>query len=125
MDKYDATFDPPAPTLLVKIINPQIPEKEIENKALLDSGAYMTVIPDDLVEGLELLPASEVEVEGYKEGKQKHPTYFINIAFKDSLFSYMEVIAVKRKYVLIGRDILNQTKLVLDGKNLIFEVSDP
>lgn len=37
----------------------------------------------------------------------------------------IEVIDVKRKDVLLGRDVLNKLKLLLDEKKLEFEILDP
>lgn len=128
MDKYTACKElPPAPILQIKINNPKMPEKTVNQKALIDSGASRTVIPDSLIKRLKLFPAGEIEAEGYKEEEevQKHKTYFVDVEFKGYSFTYTEVIAVKRKNVLLGRDILNQTILVLDGKKLSFDITDP
>jgi predicted aspartyl protease len=125
MEKYDFGFSPPAPAILVKIKNPLKTESEKSKTALIDSGAFMTVIPDDLIEALKLVPAGETDAGGYKGPKQRHRTYFVDIEFKSYSFPYTEVIAVERANVLLGRDVLNQLKLLLDGKSLSFDISDP
>jgi len=125
MPRYDATYSPPAPILKVKVSNPHKPEvRMVEKEALIDSGAFMTAIPEDLVGQLRILPAGEISTKGYKEGEQTHRTYFVDVSFNSYSF-YREVMAVKRKNVLIGRDILNQLKLILNGKNLNFDILDP
>ena len=125
MPEYDITISPPAPILKVTISNPHKPEIEgIEKEALIDSGAFMTAIPEDFVNELGLLPAGETSTKGYKERKQTHRTYFVDVSF-DGYSFYTEVIAVKRKNVLLGRDVLNHLKLSLDGKNLNFDILDP
>lgn len=125
MHKYDYRFKPPAPALNVKIQNPAKPHLKRKKNALLDSGAYKTVIPDDLIRKLKLLRAGEEHPKGYKGPRQKHWTYIVTLEFNGFLYDYIEVIAVKRKNVLLGRDILNRTKLLLDGKNRKFDISDP
>ena len=127
MDKYTQYKKLPAAPILKKITikNPYMPDKNDDQKALIDSGASRTVIPEYLINKLNLVPAGEVDVEGYKEGKEKHLTYFVDVEFKGFNFSYTEVIAVKRKNVLLGRDILNQTILLLDGKKLSYDITDP
>ena len=130
-DASDETYtkinkQPAAPILRkITIKNPQVPKKTDDQEALIDSGAFKTVIPEILIEELQLVPAREIEVEGYKEGKQKHWTYFVDVEFKGYSFPYTEVLAVKRKNVLLGRDILNQTILVLNGKKLSYDITDP
>jgi len=126
MPQYNTTVAPPAPILDVKVSNPHQPEVEgIDKEALIDSGAFMTAIPEDFVDKLDILPSREIDgVKAYKGKGQKHYAYFVNVSFGEYSF-YTEVLAVKRKNVLIGRDILNQLKLILDGKNLNFDILDP
>jgi hypothetical protein len=128
MEKYSSSEEPPVPIVVVKVANPTTGNgKEKDGK--IDTGSYMTAIPETLVSELALVPASEHETTGYKREKknepQKHLTYFVDIALKGYSFPYTEVLAVDRQNVLIGRDILNQLKLILDGKNLMFEIADP
>lgn len=127
MEKYSSSEVPPAPIVVVRVANPTTKNgKEKEGK--IDTGAFMTAIPETLVSELALVPAGEYETKGYKKEEkaegQKHCTYFVDIALKGYSFPYTEVLAVDRQNVLIGRDILNQLKLILDGKNLTFEITD-
>jgi predicted aspartyl protease len=126
MTEYNTTHQPPAPILEVTVSNPYNPEVDgIPKEALIDSGAFMTAIPEDFIDKLRIFPAGEVSTRGYKEGEQTHRTYFVDVSFNGFSFPNTEVMAVKRKNVLIGRDILNQLKLILDGKNLNFDILDP
>lgn len=127
MDSYDSSIDPPAPILDVTVSNPHNPTVgTIEEKALIDSGAFKTVIPEECVCRLRLLPVRPFSPKGYKiqKKKQEHYSYIVKISFKGLTF-VIEAIAVNRKNVLVGRDILNDLKLILDGKNLNFEITDP
>lgn len=127
MDKYTIYEKITAAPVLkkIKIKNPYVPNKNADLEALIDSGASKTVIPENLIEKLQLVPVSEIDVEGYKKGKQKHWTYFVDVEFKGYSFPLTKVIAVNRKNVLLGRDILNQTILLLDGKKLSYDITDP
>lgn len=125
MPRYDPTYSPPAPILEVTVSNPHNPQVQgIPKEAKIDSGADMTAIPEDLVNALGLIPAREIPTKGYKKGEQTHHTYFVDVSLDGHSF-YTEVMAVERTNVLIGRDILNQLKLILDGKNLNFDIMDP
>ena len=84
----------------------------------------MTAIPENWVDELNLVPAGDEETQGYKAGLQKHRTYFVDVTIKGHNFPYTEVLAVNRGNVLIGSDILNQLKILFDGKNLSFEIFD-
>jgi predicted aspartyl protease len=123
--RYDTSADPPAPILPIKLSNPYNPSiRAIDVKALIDSGAFMSVIPEDWVGQLGLLPIGDQDTHGYKQGLQNHRTYLVQVSFENMSFG-VEVMAVKRSNMLIGRDVLNTLKLVLDGKNLYFEILDP
>jgi predicted aspartyl protease len=126
MEKYEKSEQPPAPYVEVQVTNPQTGDS-IKERGKIDTGAFRTAIPESWIDKLHLIPAGEEETRGYKEEikKQKHYTYFVNISIKNKIFEYAKVLAVKRNSPLIGRDILNQVKLILDGKNLSFEVLDP
>lgn len=124
MDKYNTSEEPPAPFVKVKIANPQTGKYE-EEVGKIDTGAYKTAFPEKWVTKLNLVPVSEERMKGYKKGEQKHNTYFVNVTLKGYNFPYTEAVAIDRKNILIGRDILNQLKLILDGKNLKFEILDP
>lgn len=128
MEKYDLVEHPPAPYVTIKISNPITGDFK-EEKGKIDTGSFITAIPESWVSDLNLVPVSEQETKGYKEENdkkvQKHYTYFVDVTLKGLNFPYTEVLAVDRQNVLVGRDILNQLKLVLDGKNLSFKISDP
>lgn len=129
MKTYDAEqYDPPAPIVVAKVSKPYSAIYE-ERKAKIDTGADMSVIPNEWVEEWSLLPAGTVEVFGYdKKGKkvgEEKPTYFVNVSFNGFSFDFVEVVSADRKDVLIGRDVINKLKILLDGKNLNFEITDP
>lgn len=51
------------------------------------------------------------------------PAGYINIKIANRWF-HVKVAILEKNDILIGRDILNQLKLLLDGKNLEFEVME-
>lgn len=124
MERYDEKqFDPPAPIVMVKVSNPYAKVSK-KSKGKIDTGAFKTAIPEGWVEELGLIQAGETDVSGYDGKIDRKWTYYANISFKECNF-YTEVIPANRKNVLIGRDVLNQLKVLLDGKNLNLEITDP
>ena len=124
MKKYNSTEAPPAPMVEVKGSNPYLQVSE-KARAKLDTGASMSVIPQDWVERLRLMPLGVIDVSGFDEEWREVRTYMVDLAFDGFRFDWVEVIASRRDNVLIGRDILNHLKITLDGKNLTLNIEDP
>jgi len=117
---------PPVPILSDLIISSPLWRKK--SKYLfgkIDSGADMTVIPESVVQELGLTPYSEMPVRGYEGSSVLKPTYLVNIIIEEYEFELLEVIASKRKQMLIGRDILNELTVFLKGKERLFEIKYP
>lgn len=49
----------------------------------------------------------------------------MNLSIDNLSFSMIEVVAARRSDMLLGRDVLNHLKMVLDGKGLSFDLIDP
>jgi predicted aspartyl protease len=94
-------------------------------RAKLDSGADATAIPERVVKELRLVPTGEQTFRGWDGKRSKRPTYVIDLSLNGMKFDWIEVTSAKRADLLVGRDILNRLRLVLDGKNQSFEVEDP
>jgi predicted aspartyl protease len=122
--KYSFEYSPPAPSLKVRLTRP-FSDLSMELEAKLDTGADMTVLPQHVVSELMLIPARRVFVLSFDGREVSKYTYFVNISFNNFEYKMVEVIDAKRQDVLLGRDILNKLKTILDGKNLFFDLHDP
>jgi bifunctional DNA-binding transcriptional regulator/antitoxin component of YhaV-PrlF toxin-antitoxin module len=123
MDRYDITYDPPAPIAEIKISKP-FSLTFVPLKGKIDSGADKSVIPDALREIMDLKPGKEIIVKGYDGRTTSKPTYYITVLLKEFRF-VIDVLSSDRKEMLIDRDIINNFKLLLDGKNKYFVIMDP
>ena len=115
--KYSKSFSPPAPVLPAKLENPSS-GLTVELDGKLDTGADITVIPDSAVQKLDLPPRGTIRIKDDKE----RPLYFTNIKIATHNFERVMVTSLQKEYILVGRDILNQLKILLDGKKLEFEI---
>ncbi len=123
MKTYDTSYDPPAAVLDITIVNPFLKgHPRIGGRAVIDSGAFKSVIPQTLASQIGLLPVTEITTKGYDGREQKKPASIVNIVLDGHVFEYVEVLLINRNTALIGRDILNQLKLTLDGPKLEFEI---
>jgi predicted aspartyl protease len=120
---YNQQIFPPAPFVHVSL-RCREKEKEINNlPAQLDTAADRTLIPGNLVEVLQLVPLDELPVAGVGGQVFLLPTYRVEISLRDSQPVLIEVIAhAEEPLILLGRDLLNQFRIVLDGPNLALEL---
>jgi predicted aspartyl protease len=85
----------------------------------------MTVLPQHTIGELGLIPASRVSVSSFDGREVWRYTYFVNLSFRNFEYRMVEVIDAKRRDALLGRDVLNRLKTVLDGKTLSFSFLGP
>lgn len=117
----DLDFDPPAPVLNVELRIPDIEESSpvIEIPALFDSGADATSIPNELVEQLGLCQIDEISVGDWEGHYENRPIYSAHITI-NSFEPFIARVIPKfdndeKKHISIGRDILNELLVILDG----------
>jgi gag-polyprotein putative aspartyl protease len=105
------------PGTTIKLCNPSNDKRNCRVQAIVDTGAVMTIIPQSNFRQLgDLLEYSEVGVKDVNGNIVIRPTYIISITIdEDNEFSDIEAIVMPKSYAIIGRDILNQCKVVLDA----------
>lgn len=108
---------PSAPYALVTITRPD-GTAEIELPAKVDSGAARTVIPATIADQLKLDVVDRLDFEGL--GGQRVTLAIFRVLLTIRGCSALEVNAAASEgepYILLGRDVLNQFRVVLDGPN--------
>ena len=91
--------------------------------AQLDTAAYMTAVPMAVVEQLQLVQLDQTAVAGFGGHVSVAPIYLVNLAINDFPAGLVRVLADRDEpFVLLGRDILNRHRVLLDGPNLILEI---
>lgn len=116
-------FDPPAACVQVEIRAPGSPEKltHFTLPGLIDSGADITAIPQEVVSGLNLFKVDEIRVGDYDDAE--------NAVIKEVYSAKLTIVPIKpiiarvipkktEEYMIIGRDVINEWLLTLDGPNL-------
>ena len=125
MPAYDRAFNPPAPVADVTVANPVATNKRSNLRGKMDTGADITVIPERLVVPLGISPKSRVWTRGYDGTYAQRPVYYIRLTLEGFVLATVRCIATNRSDVLLGRNVLNRFLIILDGKNLTFELTDP
>ncbi len=123
MRSYDHTFDPPAPFLQIIVASVMGPEQHEIVPALLDTGSDITAVPAKLADSLHLQAIGRLRLEDV-EAKTTHVlTYAVRLTAADLTISHLEVILTGLDFVVLGRDVLNDFYLLLDGPELMFDLS--
>ncbi len=122
---YNRQVTPPAPFVHVTVRPPYDGAAGVEVPAQLDIGADLTVIPGNLIEALKLVPLDSVSAVGFGGHVLTFPTYMVELCIRGLNPVTIKVIASpdEQPYSLLGRDLLNRFRIILDGPNLVAELS--
>jgi hypothetical protein len=122
--QYNRQFSPPAPFLLITLRSPKLPKEVVDFPAQIDVAADKTVLPSTVVERLELVQVREIPIAGYGGSITMSPTFIAQVAIHDFAPLVIEALSSRGEpYVLLGRDVLNNFRLVLDGPQPRFEIA--
>lgn len=117
MPEYDAqNFDPPAPVAFVTLRNPATGVTLPGVPMLIDTGADATLLPADALQkiGVDVASGSGFEVETF-DGETKRLQFAkLELFFLDKKFAG-EYLLVDRSIGILGRNVLNNLRLVFDG----------
>jgi hypothetical protein len=116
-------FQPPAPFVYVTLRNPVTGAEQRDVPAQLDSAADRTLLPDTLVQTLTLPQIGTIPMGGVGGFIQTMPSYPVDVAIHNLSGLTVEVVAsAGESWVLLGRDILNAHRTLLDGPQSFVEI---
>jgi predicted aspartyl protease len=117
MSEYDAeNFDPPAPVAFVVLRNPATGVVLPDVPMLIDTGADATVLPASAVKkiGVKIEADSDFEVQVFDGETKRLQLAKLELFFLDKKFAG-EYLLIDRPIGILGRNILNNLRLVFDG----------
>jgi hypothetical protein len=123
MPAYDAPhFNPPAPLARVTLRNTSTGVSVSDVVLLVDSGADVTLLPRQSVEGLgiSLATGRGYEIAGFDGNKSFVPAVDLDMLFLKRLFKGQYLVIDEERGIL-GRDVLNHLALLLDGPRLSWD----
>jgi predicted aspartyl protease len=121
--RYNAQVEPPAPFIHATVSHPEREEAIADLPAQLDTAADMTVVPEEVIKRLGLVPIEEVPVGGFGGQVTEFPAYFVEITLRDMRTVSVKVLGSRDEpYILLGRDVLNEFRIVLDGPQCLLEI---
>jgi hypothetical protein len=121
--RYVADFTPPAPFVQVSVRCPTTDRQIQAVPAQIDPGADRTVLPQDLEKSLNLLEGGFLLFQGFGSQVMELPFYLATISIHDlQPVAVTAVLGEREPFILLGCDVLNAHRLVLDGPNLALEI---
>jgi hypothetical protein len=124
---YTTQRDPPAPFALVDLREPGTADDRLSQlPAQVDSAADRTIVPLKLIERLQLTPSGNAPFAGLGDHEIRLDLYKVEILVRTLTPREIEVAAhATEELILLGRDFLNQFKIVHDGPKERLEISEP
>jgi predicted aspartyl protease len=114
---------PPAPYVLVILSNPDGTARTGDLPAKVDTGADRTVIPTLLAGQLGLRELERLTFAGLAGQQIELPVYSVQLVVRDLAPIIVEVAASDGEpYILLGRDVLNRYRILLDGPSGKLEI---
>jgi len=120
---YVQQLQPPAPFIQIRLQNPVTGDELHDVPAQLDTAADRTLIPETLVQTLALPQLGTLLIGGVGGVQQAMATYPLLLAVHSLPPQTIEVVASPgESWVLLGRDVLNSYRALLDGPQLAVEI---
>ena len=124
--RYTTERNPPAPFVRVSVRCSLTREVIDSCNAQIDTAADRTVLPLRIVQALNLPERGVFQFQGFGSEVLNVPYYLVEVSIHD--FPPVQIMAIlgeREPYILLGRDVLNSHRLLLDGPNLAFEIERP
>ncbi|MGL4551712.1 MAG: hypothetical protein ACRC33_11025 [Gemmataceae bacterium] len=124
--RYQEALALPAPFVNVTLVHPATGATLPGVPAQIDPGADRTVLPPRLVEALELPHLMGRPVAGLGGEVGQLPVYGVRLGLHDLPTRHLNVYCCDGEpWVLLGRDVLNHYRVVLDGPAAAVEIDRP
>jgi hypothetical protein len=122
--RYLTQFQPPAPFIYVNFRNPVSGAEQRDVPTQVDSAADRTVLPDTVVQALSLPQVGTIMIGGVGGVVQTLPSYPVEVTVHNLPALTIEVVAsAGEPWVLLGRDVLNALRTLLEGPQQFVEIT--
>lgn len=120
---YNNQVQPAAPFVLVTLQHPTTGAKVADAPAQLDTAADRTLLPLAIAQALQLPAIGSVPIGGVGGTITTMPCYAVLLGVHTLAPRLIEVLAhPDESWVLLGRDVLNHLRLILDGPQLVLQI---
>lgn len=121
--RYANNLAPPAPFVNVTGANPATGAQARDCPAQIDTGEDRTVLPNTVVEALSLPQTGTLLVGGFGNTRHPLPTYTVLVNVHNlTPYAVTVVGSDEEEWILLGRDLANLHRFLLDGPGLALEI---
>lgn len=120
---YNPSYYPPAPTLQIRFAIAETGLSTDDVLGIVDTGADATIVPIHYLEQIEAAVEGYGRVRGHWGSATSVNLYAVDVAVEEIVFPGILVVGDEEgDEVILGRDVLNRMRLLLDGLQLQSEV---
>ena len=120
---YSTKYYPPAPVIEMAVRDVERQEPEIIITALADYGSDVTMIPINVLRAVGALHVEKRRIRGISGVAYSVDTYLVTVRIGPHLIRAIKAVAaVGQQETLIGRDVLNNLVVTLNGLASVTEV---
>ena len=123
---YSDDFDPPAPIAEVLLITAAESLRAGPFPALMDSGADGTVVPIAYLQEILAPPTVEMVMRSQWGEGRRVMLYLVDVQIGSLTIPGVEVVGDElSEEAILGRDVLNRLRVLLDGPATTVTISEP
>jgi hypothetical protein len=123
--EYAQGYTPAAPALRIQIAGPDAGDWIEADDAFIDTGADASIIPQDLLRQIAAVEWDQAWLRSQWGEPRLIYRYEVDLQIVDRVFPGIVVVADDiGDEVILGRDFVNQVRLLLDGPQLVLELLD-
>jgi predicted aspartyl protease len=124
--RYNMKYEPALPVIDV-LISRLDGLKEIETEGIIDTGADTSVLPEKICSqlGIHEFPIAEADIGGINGNWERKVLFGAIMRIEGSDMTAMIDCRGDVSEVIIGREVLNNFIITLNGKNLNIDIKDP
>lgn len=123
--QYSRKYFPPAPIIDITLVSTAESLRSDPLPALVDSGADGTIVPMGYLDEIHAPPTQEMIIHSQWGERHSVMLYLVDVQIGDLTLPGIEVVGDEiSNEVILGRDILNRWRILLDGPREMVEVSE-
>jgi hypothetical protein len=121
-----ANLQPPGPLVNLTVRDPISGNQLDLQPAIIDPAADRTVLPGKTISALGLIEDGHLHFQGFTSEVVELPVFLVELRLHDfAPVRLRAALGEHEPFILLGRDMLNHYRIVLDGPQQFLEIEPP